>query len=77
MENNPQFVNLTPIVDSGLGKNYFLFFNEVNLKKNLQALKRMPHFVLLGNFSSLINSRKKILIVEILKGENYQIFDNF
>lgn len=43
-----------PIVETGKGNNYYFFFNEENLKKNLVALRKLPHFLLLGG---LINDR--------------------
>ena len=50
MEENEKYKNLYPIVNSGLGRNYYFFCAEKNLKKNLQLFKKMPHLVLLGFF---------------------------
>lgn len=48
IENNPKYQNLHPIVNAGLGRNYYLFSPEKNLKKNLLILRKATHLVLLG-----------------------------
>lgn len=58
MEEYPKYANLSPIVESGFGKNFYFFFDEKNLKKNLTALKRIPHFLMLGN----INKKSRLFI---------------
>lgn len=66
IKNNPKYKNLEPIVNTGLGRNVFLFFKEDQLKKNLTLMRRMPHFVLLGNFDLKILVKK--ILYEFHKG---------
>lgn len=49
IKNNPKYKNLEPIISTGLGRNVYFFFKEENLRENLKLMKKMPHFVLLGN----------------------------
>ena len=55
IENNPKYQNLSPIVEAGMGKNHYFFFKEDKLKANLTLLRRMPHFILLGNTLTIFN----------------------
>lgn len=48
MEDNPKYASLAPVVESAFGQNYYFFSDQQNLKKNLVAIKRLPHFLLLG-----------------------------
>lgn len=54
IKNNPKYKNLEPIVNTGLGRNYYFFFKEEKLKENLKLMKKMPHFVLLGKLKKVL-----------------------
>lgn len=49
IENNPKYANLSPIVNSALGRNWYIFSDEAGLNKNLKILKKTPHLNLLGD----------------------------
>lgn len=49
IETNPKYKNLLPIINTGLGRNVYLFVKkEESLKKLLQHLRKMPHLVMFG-----------------------------
>jgi hypothetical protein len=49
MEKNPKYKNLLPIVNTGLGRNIYLFVKkEESLNQLLKNLRKMPHLVMLG-----------------------------